>query len=301
MKQISTLFFLFIFGVSGFAQTENFINNNGDVICFTTFGTGFPILIINGGPGMSSEGFMPLAKTLSENNKTIIYDQRGTGKSTLKAVNETTITLDLMVEDIEVLRTHLKIDSWIVLGHSFGGMLASYYTTKHSKNVKGLILSSSGGVDLSLLSRINITGQLTQKQQDSLSYWNQKIANGDTSHFARLQRGKYLASAYLYKKDFVDVVAERLTQGNSQINSLVWQNMHTIAFDCKKQLQQYTKPVLIIQGKQDIVNKDIAVKTHALFQDSKLVYIDECAHYGWLEQPEQYFKEINTFLARAAS
>ena len=64
MKQISTLFFLFLFWVSGFAQTENFINNNGDVICFTTFGTGFPVLIINGGPGMSSEGFMPLAKTI---------------------------------------------------------------------------------------------------------------------------------------------------------------------------------------------------------------------------------------------
>ncbi|HBY66537.1 MAG TPA: alpha/beta hydrolase, partial [Flavobacteriaceae bacterium] len=71
--------------------------------------------------------------------------------------------------------------------------------------------------------------------------------------------------------------------------------------DCKKALQQFTRPVLIIQGKQDIVNKDIAVKTHALFQNSKLVYINECAHYGWLEQPDQYFKEINTFLTRAAS
>ncbi|HBY66535.1 MAG TPA: alpha/beta hydrolase, partial [Flavobacteriaceae bacterium] len=109
MKQINTLFFLFFFGVSAFAQTESFIENSGSTICYTTFGKGFPVLIINGGPGMSSEGFVSLAKTLSENNKTIIYDQRGTGKSTLKAVNETTITLDLMVEDIESLRKHLKI------------------------------------------------------------------------------------------------------------------------------------------------------------------------------------------------
>ena len=295
------IFLLMLVWISVSSQTENFIEKDGEILCYTTFGKGNPILIINGGPGMSSEGFIPLAKVLSKNNQTIIYDQRGTGKSTVKKVNAETITMDLMVEDIELLRKHLKIKNWIVMGHSFGGMLASYYATKHPETVNGLILSSSGGIDLSLLSRIDITGQLTENQQDSLRYWNRKIEQGDTSHYARLQRGTYLAPAYLYKDEFVPQVAERLTQGNMHINALVWQNMHQIQFDCKEQLKSYKKPVLIIQGKQDIVNKDIAVKTHALLQNSKLVYIDKCAHYGWLEQPELYFEEINTFLKSLAS
>ncbi|UAB80650.1 alpha/beta fold hydrolase [Marixanthomonas sp. SCSIO 43207] len=303
MKTNYLLIILTLITFSAFTQTEKVITSEDTILCYTTFNSekGNPILIINGGPGMSSEGFISLAESLSEENQTIIYDQRGTGKSTLKEINSETITLDLMVEDIEVLRKHLKIDSWVVLGHSFGGMLASYYTTKHPDIVDGLILSASGGVDLSLLSRIDITGRLSATDLDSLQYWNRKIEQGDTTYTARLQRGTFLASAYVYNEKFVPKIAKRLTQGNRRINRLVWQNMHQIQFDCKQELKKFKKPVLIIQGKQDIVHPEIAKTTHKLLDNSKLVYIDKCAHYGWLEQPDDYFKEINSFLRELAS
>jgi len=95
---------------------------------YRTFGEGKPMLIINGGPGMNSDGFTYIAEALSKYNyQTITYDQRGTGKSQVEALNAKTITMDLMVQDIENLRTHLKIDQWAILGHSFGGILATYY------------------------------------------------------------------------------------------------------------------------------------------------------------------------------
>src|SRR5689334_16592621 len=87
---------------------------------YQTFGEGEPILIINGGPGMNSNGFADMANTISQlGYTTIIYDQRGTGKSVLEKVDSTTITMDLMAKDIEDLRIQLKIDQWTVLGHSF--------------------------------------------------------------------------------------------------------------------------------------------------------------------------------------
>ncbi|MCK7590351.1 alpha/beta hydrolase [Subsaxibacter sp. CAU 1640] len=295
MKHIVFLFFA-LTTMTLIAQQEQSIQSGKTKIHLEIFGKGKPLLIINGGPGMSSEGFGSLAKELGKNNLAIIYDQRGTGKSKIDTISSKTMTMDLMVEDIEAIRKHLGIEEWAILGHSFGGMLGSYYTSIHPEKVNGLILSSSGGVDLTLLSTLDITSRLTQTQRDSLNYWTQRIRRGDSSHFAALKRGNYLAPAYVYDKTLVSMVAERLTQGNMRINGLLWENMREIHFDCKDFLKNFKKPVLIIQGEQDIIGKEIAEATHKLFRNSEVIYIDKAVHYGWLEQPELYFGHIRRFL-----
>lgn len=291
------IFSLFQFLVH--AQQDVVIKNGNTSIHYKTFGNGNPILIINGGPGMNSDGFDGIARMLSQHNMTITYDQRGTGRSTLQKTDNSTITMNLMVDDIEVLRKHLKINTWIILGHSFGGMLASYYATIHPENIESLILSSSGGIDLGLLSggNLSIQSKLTEEEKDSLNYWNKKIAAGDTSYHARLQRGMALAPAYLYNKAFIPVIAERLTQGNALINTLVWNDMQKIKFDCSKKLSSFNKPVLIIQGKNDVLDEKIAFKEHKAFKNSTLVFLDHSGHYGWLDNKEAYLGAIAKFLS----
>ncbi|MDY8136973.1 alpha/beta hydrolase [Aquimarina sp. 2201CG5-10] len=279
-------------------QNGNWVENKTSKIYYETFGEGEPLLIINGGPGMNSKGFRSIAQLLSKNHKTIIYDQRGTGNSSLTVVNTSTITMDLMVDDIEKLRNHLKLDSWIVLGHSFGGILGSYYTSKHPEKVKGLVLSSSGGLDLELLNYVgqNIREKLSDNEAKNLQIWTQKINQGDTTYHARLQRGKALAPAYVVNKKHVPVIAERLTQGNQSINTLVFQDLRKINYDCTETLKSYNKPVLIIQGNKDIIDAKTANKTHQVFSNSKLVLLDDCGHYGWLDKKEEYLSEIDSFL-----
>jgi proline iminopeptidase len=298
MKKIITCISLLLYCSLLFANTEGTITNGNAKIFYRTFGKGNPILIINGGPGMNSDGFADLATALSKNNQAIIYDQRGTGKSSVASPDSTNITMQLMIDDIETLRKHLKIETWIVLGHSFGGMLASYYATMYPQHIESLILSSSGGIDLDLLNSVSssINSKLTQAEHDSVEYWTQKINNGDTSYYARLQRGTYLAPAYLYNKKNVPVIARRLTQSNSQINGLVWDDMNRIKFDCAEKLATFNKPVLIIQGKQDVLDASIAQKAHDVFKNSNLVMLDNCAHYGWLDRPEMYFDVLNKFI-----
>ena len=121
---------------------------------------------------MNSNGFASLAQVLAEDYQAILYDQRGTGKSILRSINAEHLTLDKMVKDIEQIRSHLGIESWVVLGHSFGGMLASYYATLNPERVKAMILSSSGGLDLQLFESLDIRSHLTMEQQDSLQYWS---------------------------------------------------------------------------------------------------------------------------------
>jgi proline iminopeptidase len=294
----SLSFFLLCFCFQSAAQTEGLIQNMGAKIYYRTYGKGIPVLIINGGPGMNSDGFVQLAKDLSARNQTIIYDQRGTGMSTVIPTNASTITIQGMIEDLEVLRKHLGIDQWTILGHSFGGMLASYYASIYPEHVRSLILSSSGGIDLGLESYVghSVNDKLSKKENDSLKYWNNKIDQGDTSYFARYRRGMALAPAYVHNKNNIPIIAERLTQGNSVITGLVWQDLDKIKFDCAPNLKNFNKPVLIIQGKEDIIMLQTAEYAHKVLKNSKLVIVDHSVHYGWLDNPQVYFKEVNSFL-----
>lgn len=289
---------LFFYHFALWAQTEGNIPISDGNIYYRTFGGGpDTLLIINGGPGMSSEGFAGLATELGKDAFCIIYDQRGTGKSFIKEINDKTITMDLMIEDIESLRKGLGISEWVVFGQSFGGMLGSYYATKHPDNIKGLILSASGGIDLEAFEDLDVLSKLSNEQRQQFNYWSRQIDNGDTSFNAQLQRGKNLAPAYLYhdRKEDIDAIGHRITQGNMTVNAIVHRNMRNINFDCKAELRKFKKPVLILQGTEDIIPVDIAKKTHETLPNSELVLMEECAHYGWLEQKEIYFLSIRDF------
>lgn len=283
------------------AGAQEFAVSDGVNIHYKTFGEGQPLLILNGGPGMSSEGFIPLARKLAVDNQAILFDQRGTGQSMMSRLDSSTINMDLMVHDMEALRKHLEIDRWIILGHSFGGMLAAYYTARHPDKVEGIIFSSSGGLDLGLLGYVDIRSRLSESERDSLTYWNRVIAEGDTSYHARLQRGKYLAPAYLYNREHISVISERLTQGNSTINGLIWADLQEIDFDTKDDLRNFDKPVLIIQGKQDIISEETARIAENILTNSKVVLLDRAGHYGWLDREEAYFDEIFLFLKQFES
>lgn len=298
MKKLIICFVTILLHIAAHAQKEGLIHNGSAKIYYRIYGEGKPLLIINGGPGMNSDGFAALAAHLSKNCMAIIYDQRGTGKSSVENADSSNITMELMTEDIETLRKHLNIDKWIILGHSFGGMMASYYATKHPGNIGALILSSSGGIDLDLLSYVpnGINSKLSKTETDSINYWTNRINAGDTSYHARLRRGFSLATAYLYNRKYIPVIAERLTQGNTLIQGLVWQDLQRINFDCSEKLSSFNKPVLIIQGKQDIIEERTAIKEHAVLKNSKVVLMDKCVHYGWLDRPYIYYDEVEKFI-----
>lgn len=295
------LFFFVMFSFNCSSQKDGTaISTDSAPVYYKIFGKGEPLLIINGGPGMNSQGFENLAIQLSKNNQTIIYDQRGTGKSVLKKLDSSTITVNLMMDDIESLRKELKVEKWSILGHSFGGMLACEYATRYPQRIEKLILSSSGGIDLGLLDYVgnSINSKLSKTELDSVNYWSAKIDAGDTSHYARLGRGRNLAHAYVINKKYLPVIAERLTQGNGTINQLIWSDLRKINFNCAEKLKNFKQPVLIIQGKEDIINAETAERTHQAFGNSKVVFMDHCIHYGWLDNEAVYFEEVNSFLAK---
>lgn len=293
-----SIFLLFIFSLS-FAQTEEIISSGNSKLHYKTFGKGKPILIINGGPGMNCEGFAFVAEELAKMNyQAILYDQRGTGNSTVEKVNEETITMDLMVQDIENLRAHLKIKKWTIFGHSFGGIMASYYATKHPKAIDKIIFSSSGGVNMKFTTygQKRLNDNLTQIERDSLNYYQNKIDAGDKSVETLKLRAKYLANAYVFNKKNAPIIAERLTQAKFEITKLVFNDLFKINFDCTEKFKKFKQKVLVLQGENDIISTETAKEIAAAFPNSKLILMKNCAHYGWLDAKELYFDSIKTFL-----
>jgi proline iminopeptidase len=267
---------------------------------YKMFGSGErTMLIINGGPGFNSRGFESLAVEISKRFgiKTVIYDQRGTGYS-LSETGNTRISMDLMIQDIEDLRNHLGLEEWMVFGQSFGGMLASYYATQHSDHVSGMILSSSGGINMQHLQDLHIMDRLAPEELKAYQYWDSKLDLEPQNEMFQYNRNRYLASAYVVDDAHIDQIANRLMQADMNLNRMVFQDMASMGFDCSEGLKNFQQPVLIINGEKDIVSPGAAFDTHSLLNNSELEFVERSGHYGWLDNPEEYFMAIANWFYR---
>jgi proline iminopeptidase len=99
---------------------------------------GKPAVFLHGGPG---SGTTPKMRQFfdSAKYKIVMFDQRGSGKSTPFANLDNNSVWDL-VADAEALRTHLKISKWLVFGGSWGSTLALAYAETHPQAVSELVL-----------------------------------------------------------------------------------------------------------------------------------------------------------------
>lgn len=300
-KRFLLLIWLFLSSTAAIGQTSTgFAPSEGVDLYYETYGEGQPMVIINGGPGFNCKGFQGLAKRLAQQYRVILYDQRGTGRSVMEQIDSTRMTMGLMVADLEALRKHLGFQEWTVLGHSFGGILGNYYAAQHPASLKALIASASGGIDLTLLRSFDLTQRMTTAQRDSFQYWTAQASAGDTSAWADARRRAFMATAYVYDDAHAPRVAERLGQGNPQINQLIWQDLQRIGYSVQAAAGTFEKPVLVIQGEQDVVSLQIAEKAHEAYPNSRLEILPECGHYGWLDQPERYFSALAGFMQQVA-
>jgi proline iminopeptidase len=48
------------------------------------------------------------------------------------------------MDDLESLRKALKIEKWVLFGHSYGGVLAQCFIVKYPERVAGALLVCSG-------------------------------------------------------------------------------------------------------------------------------------------------------------
>src|SRR5258706_4720695 len=99
---------------------------------------GKPAVFLHGGPGGGINAAMRRFFD-PRRYRIVLLDQRGCGRSRPHASLVENTTWDL-VADIERLRAHLGIDSWLVFGGSWGSTLALAYAQRHPRRVTELVL-----------------------------------------------------------------------------------------------------------------------------------------------------------------
>jgi len=99
---------------------------------------GQPVLFLHGGPGAGA-GAVHRRFFDPAHWRVVIFDQRGAGRSRpLGELRDN--TTPQLVSDIEVLRRHLGIESWLLFGGSWGSTLALAYAQAHPERVAGCVL-----------------------------------------------------------------------------------------------------------------------------------------------------------------
>ncbi len=136
-KIITIAFILISFSVR--SQEKTIKTSDGVELYINVKGEGTPLLYIHGGPGSGSywvEKFF--GADLEKHYKVIYLDQRGVGRSS--SAKNADYSLKRLTLDFEEVRKELGIDSWVTLGHSFGGILQMGYYENYPDAIKGMIM-----------------------------------------------------------------------------------------------------------------------------------------------------------------
>jgi proline iminopeptidase len=100
--------------------------------------SGLPVIFLHGGPGA---GCQPPYRCFFDPDiyRVILFDQRGCGRSLPRGELKGNTTSALLA-DLEQIRTHLKIERWLVFGISWGSALGLLYGEAYPGQVLGLVL-----------------------------------------------------------------------------------------------------------------------------------------------------------------
>ena len=101
---------------------------------YKVIGKGEPIVMIHGW-AMSSEIWLDLANKIAENHQVFLIDLPGMGS------NKNTQFIDMDQINVEI--NALNLSHFSIMGWSFGGQIALYYSYKFPKKIKKLFLVST--------------------------------------------------------------------------------------------------------------------------------------------------------------
>lgn len=261
-----------------------------------------PVLLLHGGPG-STHNYFELLDPLSKDRDVISYDQLGCGNSYISNHLELW-KLDTWMNELESLIDYLHLDSYHLLGQSWGGMLAiAYAIEKKPAGLQSLILSStlpSSKLWESEQKRM-ITFLPAEEQKAiysalSSSNWNDADYLKATEHYMKLH------CADIQPND-PECLTRKKVAGTESYMCAWGPNEYTPIgtlkdFDYTDRLQEIQVPSLIINGTNDLCTPYIAKTIYDRIPDTQWKLFQNARHMVFAEYTKEYLELLHTWLKK---
>ncbi|MEY2404468.1 MAG: hypothetical protein QOD38_2019 [Acidimicrobiaceae bacterium] len=250
------------------------------------------LLLLHGGPGFDHSLFKPWFGRFADTHQVVYLDHRGQGRSDQRH-DSTNWLLDTWADDVARFCAALEIERPVVLGNSFGGMVAIHMAARHPDLASKLVLSSTAA-------RMVLEDVLTMFQ---------KLGGNDARDIAEKFwtapdeeiNAQYMATCLpLYTQH-----SGNLTDGakRSRMNTPVGDFFilgEQRTMDLRDDLATIRVPTLVLAGELDPVcppsaQDEIVGALHPSVVQYEL--FDDCGHGTYRDQPDRTEHVLRAFLA----
>lgn len=275
----------------------------------------YPIIYLHGGPGghVTNRDIKVLSSLSNDGYDIYLYDQVGSGQSgRLKNINDYTVERHL--KDIEEIKRVIGAEKIILIGQSWGAILALLFIADNPDKVDKIIFSSPGPI-YPFQNKLNDTNI-----PDSIHLKNPFFTNAQGNKKANSIRTKALAicatsfgiklasdteadefETYLnYEVDKSTVcdtskILEAAAGGGFYARVMTFKSLTEIQ-NPRPKIFNSIIPILVIKGECDNQKWGFTNEYLTLFKNHHLRIIPSAGHYILIEQPALYIKYVRQFL-----
>ena len=244
---------------------------------------------ISGGPGLSSGYMTSLERLAGPELVVVTYDPRGAGRSTAPSDDPANYGLFRYANDLEAVRKAVGAEKVHLLGHSWGGLVAMYYTTVFPQHVDSMVLIGSGPPnieDLGLAQR-HFQERITELTRQGLMPEN--LSNVAAGQVRAILPAYFSDPAFEPPTELLDMTFSQ-TVSDLTMSALG-------QYDLTEEVAQLDQRVLILLGEDDPFGLSMAEASRDALSAAEVefVVLEQCGHF-WQECPERFFAAVRSFL-----
>ncbi len=260
-------------------------------------GTGTPMILIHGGPGMGSF-YMKSMEALGDDRPVVRYDQLGTGKSD-RMTDTALMKIPRYVEELDSLRRALKYDKVFLNGNSWGTIVAIEYYKAHPDHVAGILFSGEAFDIAAAEKEINAAvAKLSPAAQKAFAQYNVDKNLEAPAYKAAVD--EFYAQNVWRHPVAADVDSTMRLMGAEQYRYFQGENETMIVgalkgYSAIKDLPNIKVPVLMTTGEFDELGPKLIEQHAKLIPGAKFIVYKDAAHVTQWDAAEQSVKDAREF------